>query len=123
MKTPAYRYRAFCHRVIDGDTYELDIDLGFKVSTILPIRLRGVDTPEMDTKAGKKAKEFVEEILLPKQPAYPADLIIETYKDRQTFARYVADVWLVDGADGYTKGCRLADVLIGEGQAKVLDIP
>lgn len=114
MKTPAYRYRARFVRVIDGDTYELGIDLGFKAMLVVTVRLRGVDTPEMDTKAGKAAKAYVQR--LAEQPGeWP--LIVETFKDRsgegvQTFARWVADVWLPDGE-------RLAHVLVEVGHGKV----
>lgn len=115
IKTPAYRYRATVHRVVDGDTYELAVDLGFKIGVTLTVRLRGVDCPEMPTRAGRAAKDFVATVLYaPNGAAIP--LIVETYRDRQTFARWVADVWLADGR-------RLADVLLEAGHATVLDIP
>jgi len=34
-------------RVIDGDTFDLDIDLGFYASLRVRIRLYGIDTPEI----------------------------------------------------------------------------
>ncbi len=123
MKTPAYRYKARAHRIIDGDTYELSIDFGFQVYGVITVRLRGVDTPEMKTKKGPPAKEFVHTCLFHEGTGSPESgtgdplpLIVETYKDRQTFARWVADVWLSDGR-------RLADVIIEAGHGKVLDIP
>ncbi len=97
MKTPAYRFKATLHRVIDGDTYELDLELGFRASLVVTVRLRGVDTPEMDTAAGKRAKAFAERILT-------GSLIVETYRDRQTFARWVADLWVVDSSGSYSLG-------------------
>jgi len=39
LRDLVYRYRAVCHRVIDGDTYDLAIDLGFKVTLTVPVRL------------------------------------------------------------------------------------
>ena len=33
-------------RVVDGDTYYIEVDVGFKMRTEQSFRLRGVDTPE-----------------------------------------------------------------------------
>lgn len=52
-------------RVIDGDTIDADIDLGFDISLTKRIRLAGVDTPESRTadvnekKYGLEAKEWL----------------------------------------------------------------
>ncbi len=43
---PAYTYRATVARVIDGDTVDLVIDLGFKMTTEQRIRLARINTPE-----------------------------------------------------------------------------
>jgi micrococcal nuclease len=55
-----YDYEARLNRVIDGDTYVLDIDLGFHVWTTQHIRLLGIDCPERNTPEGKCAKAFAE---------------------------------------------------------------
>ena len=50
MKDPyIYRVRQV-HKVVDGDTIDVDIDLGFDVSLAKRVRLAGVDTPESRTK-------------------------------------------------------------------------
>ena len=41
-----YEYRAKVDRVIDGDTVDFIIDLGFHIKTKIRGRLDGVDTPE-----------------------------------------------------------------------------
>jgi micrococcal nuclease len=52
-------------RVIDGDTIDADIDLGFDISFSKRIRLAGVDTPESRTsdanekKYGLESKEWL----------------------------------------------------------------
>ena len=38
-------FRARLIRVVDGDTYWMDMDLGFRVSSHHSIRLWGLDTP------------------------------------------------------------------------------
>lgn len=42
-----FRYRGHVIRVIDGDTVEVRIDLGFDVYTNQKMRLYGIDAPEM----------------------------------------------------------------------------
>ncbi len=58
-------FKAKVKRVVDGDTLDVEIDLGFHLTLSERIRLIGVDTPETRTsdpveKAnGLKSKEFV----------------------------------------------------------------
>ena len=61
-----YEYRCNIVKIIDGDTVDVDIDLGFGVwMTNERVRLYGVDTPESRTrdleekKYGLAAKDFV----------------------------------------------------------------
>jgi micrococcal nuclease len=59
-----YRIRSV-HKVVDGDTIDADIDLGFDISLTKRIRLAGIDTPESRTsdayekKLGLEAKEWI----------------------------------------------------------------
>jgi micrococcal nuclease len=55
-----YIYQATLERVVDGDTVDIVIDLGFSVFRRERIRLYGIDAPEINTEAGKLAKAFVE---------------------------------------------------------------
>ena len=41
-----YEYRAIVDRVVDGDTVDFIIDLGFHIKIKIRGRLEGVDTPE-----------------------------------------------------------------------------
>lgn len=61
-----YEYRCTIDRVIDGDTVDVDIDLGFGVWLRKErVRMYGIDTPESRTrdlvekKYGLAAKDFV----------------------------------------------------------------
>ena len=65
-----YRYKVYVTRVVDGDTVDVDVDLGF--STILKkqrVRMMGIDTPESRTRDleekfyGKESKYHLESIL------------------------------------------------------------
>jgi len=92
-----YEYRAVVRRVIDGDTLEVDIDMGF--STVLhkeKVRLLDIDTPELrskdlnERKRAQEAKAFVQE-LLPEG----TEVVLRTQKDKKgKYGRYLADVWL-----------------------------
>jgi len=61
-----HEYHAEVLRVVDGDTLDLRIDLGFKIETRIRVRLYGIDTPETfgvkkgsaEWKAGKQASAF-----------------------------------------------------------------
>jgi len=48
-----YRIRSV-HKVVDGDTIDADIDLGFDISLTKRIRLAGIDTPESRTTDAKE---------------------------------------------------------------------
>ncbi len=89
--TPAYRYRGFVRRVIDADTFEIVVDLGFRASITIPVRLRGYNAPELSTPEGKAAAAHAAQRLM------GCSVLVESYKDKQSFARWVADVWTHDG--------------------------
>lgn len=64
-----FEYNAICTRVIDGDTIDARVDLGFSVWFDCRVRLMGIDAPETRTKnlkekqAGFKTKAFLEAIM------------------------------------------------------------
>ena len=58
-----FTYAAKLIEVIDGDTVDLLIDLGFGVHVKERCRLYGIDAPEMPTEAGKIAKAYLESLI------------------------------------------------------------
>ena len=64
-----YTYNAKCTRVVDGDTIDAEIDLGFDVKISKRIRLSGIDAPESRTrnkvekKLGLAAKDRLTDLL------------------------------------------------------------
>ena len=50
-----YEYRAKLKRVVDGDTVDFIVDLGFNIQTKIRSRLLGVNTPERGHPDWKKA--------------------------------------------------------------------
>lgn len=51
-----YQYNAIVNRIIDGDTVNLTIDLGFRLTYTANCRLAGINAPEMDTEEGRTSK-------------------------------------------------------------------
>ena len=64
-----YEYKAIVDRVVDGDTIDVIIDLGFKTWKKVRVRMEGINTPESRTrdleekKKGLAAKARLQEIL------------------------------------------------------------
>lgn len=58
-----YTYAAKVLRVLDGDTIEADIDLGFDMHYIAKVRLAGINAPEMKTPQGAPAKAHLANLL------------------------------------------------------------
>jgi micrococcal nuclease len=64
-----YTYKVKLERVVDGDTIDADIDLGFDVSVKKRIRLQGINAPESRTRdleekaRGLAAKDRLKAIL------------------------------------------------------------
>ncbi len=92
-KSLLYTYKAFVKRVVDADTQIFMMDCGFRSWMEEKVRLRGIDTPELNTALGRKAKEFVENRL-----SKVKFVVIKTYKEGK-FGRYLADVFYLPGED------------------------
>ena len=95
-----YRVRKV-HKIIDGDTIDVDIDLGFNVSFYQRVRLAGIDTPESRTtnkaekELGLEVKKKLGELL-----ANAENIVIRTEKPDSTekYGRVLG--WLyIDGME------------------------
>ena len=93
-----FEYKCKLVRVVDGDTVDVDIDLGFGVWLRKQrIRLYGIDTPESRTSDpiekvyGNAAKDF----LIKWTGA--GELRIKTHKDAKgKFGRILGELWTFD---------------------------
>ena len=121
-----YEYKSRVIKVVDGDTIDVDIDLGFDI--ILSnqrIRLAGIDTPESRTrdleekKFGLLAKEMVESYC-----PIGSTVTLRTSKDeRGKFGRILGDFIIYDSvSDSWGSLCKyLVDkhyAVAYEGQSK-----
>lgn len=97
-----YHYKVKVERIIDGNTLDVNIDLGFKITTVQQIRLAHINTPETNNvkkdteeyQKGMTAKQFVEQRLA----ANNNQLLIETVKVTEKYGRYIGTVWFPDSA-------------------------
>jgi micrococcal nuclease len=85
-----YIYKAELIRVVDGDTVELMIDLGFDTSRKERFRLYGIDAPEMNTAKGKEAKAWLIGVLGPYGAIYVQTIQLETKAKRDKYGRFLA---------------------------------
>jgi len=86
-------YPATLHHLVDADTYDLDIDLGFSVRTTQRVRLLGLNTPEKNTVEGKTASAWVVDWFAQHGP----DLVVQTHR-KAKYGRWLATVTAADGA-------------------------
>jgi len=98
-----WTYRARLNRVVDGDTYIMLIDLGFRTYGFHAIRLAGVNAPELRTEEGDLAKVWATEWfwehshLVDAEEGWP--FILLTEKLKTTFNRYIGTITCSQGHD------------------------
>ena len=92
-----YEYECTIRRVVDGDTVDVDVSLGFGVWRCNErIRLYGVDTPECRTRdaeekaAGLLAKEFVKDAL------HVGGTYTLSTKEKGKFGRFLGVIFISD---------------------------
>jgi micrococcal nuclease len=109
-----YFYNAEVKKIIDGDTFDILIDLGFDTFRKGRVRLYGVNTPESRTKnieekqKGLAAKEFTDQWLAQANNKIKVETILDK---NEKYGRILCKVWNSDGK------C-LNDDIISSGLAK-----
>lgn len=114
-----YEYTVIIDRVVDGDTVDVHIDLGFGVwMRNERVRLYGVDTPECRTKDleekffGLAAKDFVTKML----PEGSSQIMLsKSYDSKGKFGRVLADFRVFDFQNDRVS--TLTEVLMNIGHA------
>lgn len=104
--------RAQCLRVIDEDTIDVLADCGFREYRTMRLRLVGIDTPELNSKdeteraAAQAAKAWLSELLHSEEdklgmvgPTCEWPVRIVTFKDPDSFGRWLADVFVRGGEE------------------------
>ncbi len=89
-----YQYKCKFIRVIDGDTVALDIDLGFNVWLKMPVRLGGINAPELRGKTalqGQKSKDFLTDLF---NSSYDYITVETQIKDKDKYGRVLGVIKL-----------------------------
>ena len=109
MDKVPFVYNAILERVVDGDTIDVTLDLGFNVKLHKQrCRLAGIDTPESRTRdlaekaLGKAASARLQEII-------GTELLIESH-GKGKYGRILATPYTLDGKN-------ICQMLIDEGHA------
>jgi endonuclease YncB( thermonuclease family) len=108
----SYEYKGRVLRVVDADTVDAQLDLGFGIMMTQRFRIDGFDAPETwrprneaEKRHGEQATQRAIELLSEK------DLIFATSKTAGIYGRYGAEILLEDERD-------YAEVMVQEGFAK-----
>jgi endonuclease YncB( thermonuclease family) len=95
-----YTYNAYVYEVLDGDTVNAVVDLGFGFMTTQALRLRGIDAPEIASADGMEAKHALEKMLnitdgggRMAEGETGGPVLIKTVKSDK-YDRYLADVYI-----------------------------
>ncbi|CAM5236206.1 Endonuclease YncB(Thermonuclease family) OS=Streptomyces griseomycini OX=66895 GN=FHS37_006624 PE=4 SV=1 [Streptomyces griseomycini] len=86
-------YPATLQHLVDADTYDLNIDLGFGISTRQRVRLLGLNTPEKNAPEGKAAKAWAADWFTQHAPG----LVVRTHH-KEKYGRWLATITAADGA-------------------------
>lgn len=100
-----YKVRGF--RVIDGDTIDAELDLGFGVYMTQRLRFARINAPEMSTAAGPVSKAELEKLLTGK--ALTVQTKRGTVDEHDKYGRYIAEVWV--------EGNNINDLMVEHGFA------
>lgn len=107
-----YQYKAKVLRVVDADTIDAAVDVGFGITMKQRFRINNWDAPETfrprnegEYAHGKAATERAIELLIDK------DVLLKSTKVAGIYGRFGADVWLEDGRS-------FTEVMINEGFTK-----
>ena len=117
-----YIYRAKLERVIDGDTIDALIDVGFDIWVKKRIRYKGIDTWESRTrdldekKKGLAAKDRNKE-LLEKISSKPGFFRLKSYGVGK-YGRVLGEIFILDNKDN---PININETLIKEGHAYVYE--
>ena len=118
-----YNYNATCTRVVDGDTVDAMIDLGFGVHVKKRIRLAGIDAPESRTRdkqekiLGLAAKDRLKSMMDGAENKFELES-----QELGKYGRVLGKLHIdkLDGKDLITKTC-VNDCLVKEGYAVEYD--
>ena len=110
-----YIYQATLLRVIDADTLDCDLDLGFGVWLRKQrVRFRGIDTPESRTRnRAEKALGLAAKVRCQELMGESGDkFLLRTFLEKGKFGRILGEPLVGDGTS-------VGEILVSEGHARI----
>jgi len=106
-----YTYTAKVEKIVDGDTIDVNVDLGFatfRKERLRFARINAWETRGAEKEQGKLAKARVIELI-----PVGTTITIKTFRDKKgKYGRYIAEIIIEDGKN-------LNDILLNEGHARL----
>jgi micrococcal nuclease len=102
-----YNYTARMMRIIDGDTVELEVDMGFKIKFKDRFRLAYINAPELNEEGGAASRDYLKSIL-----KFGEDYNITTIKPDK-YGRWLVVIHTNDGKT------TINNMMLESGNAKV----
>jgi len=112
-----YEYHATVLRVVDGDTLDLDVDLGFHIHVQQRVRLAGINAPEHTTDAGRAALEKLSALLMTTEIGVLFPKVTINSQKPPRFEKYGR--WLADVTTSY--GESVSELMLASGHAQPWD--
>lgn len=109
-------YKGKVAKIVDGDTMDVMVDLGFHTFKYQRLRLHQIDTPEMNSrnieerKAARRAKDRLAELC-----PIDSDTIIYVHKLTGKYGRCIATVYCEIKIDNNLELIPVQNILIDEG--------
>lgn len=91
MSAGTHIYAATVLDVHDGDTFTALVELDFFVRIQIKVRVHLLSCAELNQAGGAAARDAAKALL-----PTGSTVTLQSYKDEQSFARWVCDVWLPD---------------------------
>jgi len=98
-----YEYNVRIDRVVDGDTVDCWIDMGFDIQIHKRVRFAGVNAPESRTRnkeekvRGLAAKEWLVNKIDPKAVGSSKDIVLKSYEYGK-YGRVIGELFIVSGS-------------------------
>jgi len=112
-----YKIKSVDH-LVDGDTFDCTVDLGFNISHKIRVRMYGINTPESRTRdleekaRGLESKKRLTELL----EQHEGNLILQTNK-KGKYGRYLGTIFADQNAGDGQEQTNINRQLIEEGYA------
>jgi micrococcal nuclease len=90
MSTVTWTYHALVHKIVDGDTIDLIVDLGFKTAMQVRFRLLGVDCPDRGETDHRKAANHLADLT-----PLGSHVIVESHKTEK-YGRWLGVLYVDD---------------------------